>query len=106
VEIDTTKPELGSVFLKADVVEGEGDLDADHRLVLRSSQPLLKSRNSGVVLGVCALHYYCGSHNTSITLQVRNYSQLQFAGDVSANTVLLIQIKLLSIVYRKAYEAI
>lgn len=50
--------------------EGEGDLDADHRLILRSSQPLLKSRNSGVVLGVCALHYYCGSHNTSITQQV------------------------------------
>ena len=40
------------------------------RLVLRSSQPLLKSRNSGVVLGVCMLHYYCGSHSTSITQQI------------------------------------
>lgn len=36
------------------------DLDEDHRLLLRSSFPLLKSRNSGVVLAVCSLHYYCG----------------------------------------------
>jgi AP-3 complex subunit beta len=53
------RPELGSVFTGADA-ETEGDLDPDHRLALRSSLPLLKSRNSGVVLGVCALHYYCG----------------------------------------------
>lgn len=71
VEIETDMTDNGPVFATTDgVVEGESDLDADHRLVLRSSQPLLKSRNSGVVLGVCALHYYCGSHNTSITLQV------------------------------------
>jgi hypothetical protein len=32
--------------------EGDhGNIDPDHRLILRSSQPLLKSRNSGVVLG-------------------------------------------------------
>jgi AP-3 complex subunit beta len=35
-------------------------LDDDHRLLLRSSLPLLKSRNSAVVLAVCSLHYYCG----------------------------------------------
>jgi len=35
-------------------------LHEDHRLLLRSSLPLLKSRNAGVVLGVCSLHYYCG----------------------------------------------
>jgi len=35
-------------------------LDSDHRLLLHSSLPLLKSRNSAVVLGVCSLHYYCG----------------------------------------------
>eukprot|EP00814_Leptocylindrus_danicus_P018583 CAMPEP_0116009626 /NCGR_PEP_ID=MMETSP0321-20121206/3537_1 /TAXON_ID=163516 /ORGANISM="Leptocylindrus danicus var. danicus, Strain B650" /LENGTH=1287 /DNA_ID=CAMNT_0003478609 /DNA_START=266 /DNA_END=4130 /DNA_ORIENTATION=+ len=38
----------------------EAHLDEDHRLLLSSSLPLLKSRNSGVVLGVCSLHYYCG----------------------------------------------
>lgn len=32
----------------------------NHRLLLRSSLPLLKSRNSAVVLSVCSLHYYCG----------------------------------------------
>lgn len=36
------------------------DLDEDHRLLLDSSIPLLKSRNAGVVLSVCSLHYYCG----------------------------------------------
>ena len=38
----------------------DSELDEDHRLLLRSSLPLLKSRNSGVVLAVCSLHYYCG----------------------------------------------
>ena len=44
----------------AGAVEEDDSLDEDHRLLLRSSFPLLKSRNSGVVLGVCSLHYYCG----------------------------------------------
>jgi AP-3 complex subunit beta len=35
-------------------------LDEDHRLLLRTTLPLLKSRNSAVVLAVCSLHYYCG----------------------------------------------
>lgn len=38
----------------------EADLDEDHRLLLASALPLLKSRNAGVVLAVCSLHYYCG----------------------------------------------
>ncbi len=36
------------------------NLDPDHQLLLTSSMPLLKSRNAGVVLAVCSLHYYCG----------------------------------------------
>ena len=36
------------------------ELDEDHRLLLRSAMPLLKSRNAGVVLAVCSLQYYCG----------------------------------------------
>ena len=36
------------------------DLDEDHKLLLQSSMPLLKSRNAGVVLSVCSLLYYCG----------------------------------------------
>jgi AP-3 complex subunit beta len=79
------KPESGSIFTG---VEGdsEGDLDPDHRLALRSSLPLLKSRNCGVVLGVCALHYYCGSQSTAINQQVakalvrilRNRREIQY----------------------------
>lgn len=42
------------------VFDEEELLHEDHRLLLRSSLPLLKSRNAGVVLGVCSLHYYCG----------------------------------------------
>lgn len=38
----------------------DSELHEDHRLLLRSSLPLLKSRNSGVVLAVCSLQYYCG----------------------------------------------
>jgi AP-3 complex subunit beta len=38
----------------------DGELDEDHKLLLQSSLPLLKSRNAGVVLAVCSLHYYCG----------------------------------------------
>ena len=66
--------------------ESESNLDPDHRLALRSSLPLLKSRNSGVVLSVCALHYYCGSQNVSTTQQVakalvrilRNRREIQY----------------------------
>ena len=38
----------------------DSDLDEDHKLLLQSSQPLLKSRNSAVVLAACSLHYHCG----------------------------------------------
>jgi AP-3 complex subunit beta len=51
-------------------------LDVDHRLVLKSSLPLLKSRNSGVVLAVCALHHYCGTHSTVIEGQLAKVSYL------------------------------
>ena len=44
----------------------EADLDDDHRLLLHSSLPLLKSRNAGVVLAVCALHYYAGVSSVPI----------------------------------------
>lgn len=40
-----------------------GQLNEDHRLLLRTSLPLLKSRNSAVVLQVASLHYYCGTHS-------------------------------------------
>lgn len=44
----------------------DAGLDEDHRLLLNSSLPLLKSRNSGVVLGVCSLHYHCGIASVKI----------------------------------------
>jgi AP-3 complex subunit beta len=34
------------------------DLDPDHRLLLKSAQPLLQSRNNGVVMAVASLYYY------------------------------------------------
>jgi hypothetical protein len=46
------------------------DLDHDHSLILKSSLPLLKSRNSGVVLGVCTLHYYCGNQSETVMKQI------------------------------------
>jgi len=38
----------------------DSELHPDHRKLLRSAMPLLKSRNAAVVLAVCSLHYYCG----------------------------------------------
>jgi AP-3 complex subunit beta len=77
--------EKGSVFIGADA-DIEGDLDPDHRLLLKSSLPLLKSRNAGVVLGVASLHYYCGSRTSATTVQLgkalvrilKNHREIQF----------------------------
>jgi len=47
----------------ASVVDDDDEdsyLDEDHKLLLQSSLPLLKSRNSAVVLAACSLHYHCG----------------------------------------------
>lgn len=48
----------------------DSDLDEDHRLLLQSSLPLLRSRNSAVVLAVCSLHYYCGVASIKVRLQL------------------------------------
>ena len=82
------RPEAGSAFAGtsgADV-EAEGDLDPDHRLLLRSSLPLLKSRNAGVVLAVCTLHYYVGTMSVgsgsllgrALVRILRNKREIQF----------------------------
>ena len=80
-----TAAESGSIFSAADV-DLDVSLDVDHRLLLRSSLPLLKSRNAGVVLAVCSLHYYCGtsSDSTGVALGkalvriLRNAREIQF----------------------------
>ena len=59
-ELDRNMTGFGGVKDATGAVDEDEALDEDHRLLLRSSLPLLKSRNSGVVLGVCSLHYYCG----------------------------------------------
>lgn len=41
-------------------------LQEDHALVLRVALPLLRSRNSGVVLAVAALHHYCGPRDRAV----------------------------------------
>ncbi|CAM9465489.1 unnamed protein product [Scytosiphon promiscuus] len=80
-----TTPEVGSVFTTSDTDLG-ADLDPDHRLLLRCSLPLLKSRNSGVVLAVCTTHYYCSSRTGNTMNQIakamvrilRNRREIQF----------------------------
>jgi AP-3 complex subunit beta len=52
-----------AVNMEADEDE---DLSEDHRLMLRSAMPLLKSRNAGVVLAVCSLQYYCGVSSVKV----------------------------------------
>jgi AP-3 complex subunit beta len=70
-----------------DMAANEDDeLNEDHRLFLRSSLPLLKSRNSGVVLSVCSLHYYCGVASVKVRSALgkalvrihRNRREIQF----------------------------
>jgi len=64
----------------------DSSLDEDHSLLLKCSLPLLKSRNSGVVVAVCSLHYYCGSQSSATGPMVgkalvrilRNAREIQF----------------------------
>ena len=78
----------------SDAAEGDS-LDPDHRLLLRSSLPLLKSRNSGVVLGVCQLHYYCGQMLDATSQQIgkalvrilRNRREIQYVVLTCINTI-------------------
>ena len=77
--------EFGSVYINSDV-DYDSNLDPDHKLILKSSLPLLKSRNAGVVLGVSILHYYCGTQSNKILHQVgkalirilRNRREIQY----------------------------
>lgn len=82
-------PAIGSVFRSDALASGIGggeELDEDHRLLLRSSIPLLKSRNSAVVLAVATLHYYCGTYSVatstligkSLVRIMRSQREIQF----------------------------
>ncbi|CAH0478516.1 unnamed protein product [Peronospora belbahrii] len=84
-----TLPSIGSVFRTDRLASGTGggeELDEDHRLLLRSSIPLLKSRNSAVVLAVATLHYYCGTNSMatstligkSLVRIMRNQREIQY----------------------------
>ena len=53
-------PGMPTVAINMMNADEDGELDEDHKLLLQSSMPLMKSRNAGVVLAVCSLHYYCG----------------------------------------------
>jgi len=76
--------EKGSVFARP---EADHNLDVDHKLIIKSSSPLLKSRNSGVVVAVCTLHFYCGSQSPQSNVQVgkalvrilRNQREIQYS---------------------------
>jgi AP-3 complex subunit beta len=62
------------------------DLDPDHKLLLKCSIPLLKSRNSGVVLAVVTLHFNCGPANSgtsqllgkALVRILRNHKEIQY----------------------------
>jgi AP-3 complex subunit beta len=62
------------------------NLDPDHRLILRSCIPLLKSRNSAVVLAVASIHFYCGGRGSAADVQIgkalvrilRNQREIQY----------------------------
>lgn len=64
----------------------DGDMEPDHRLALKSAYPLLRSRNAGVVLGVCNLQNSCGSQSDNMSNQLakalvrilRNHREIQF----------------------------
>ena len=56
----TAYENIGNLKQGQELLEKDIKLDDDHDLILKSALPLLKSRNSGVVLAVCSLHYYCG----------------------------------------------
>ena len=58
--IDVVSAALGGMTAIDLDDDEDDDLADDHKLLLQSSLPLLKSRNSAVVLAVCSLHYYCG----------------------------------------------
>ena len=83
--------EPGKIFGK----DAEVDIDHDHRLLLRSSLPLLKSRNASVVVGVVTLHYYCGSQSSGINQQMgkalvrilRNHREAQYVILTCINTL-------------------
>lgn len=61
-------PSTNDLMMKDKMIANHGisALDEDHHLLLKSSLPLLKSRNAGVVLAVCSLHYYCGEASVEI----------------------------------------
>jgi vesicle coat complex subunit len=75
----------------------DGDLSEDHKLLLSSSLPLLKSRNSAVVLAVCSLHYYCGIASVKIRTALgkalvrihRDRREIQYIVLVSIRTLVL-----------------
>lgn len=77
--------------------EEDSDLSEDHKLLLDSSLPLLKSRNSAVVLSVCSLHYYCGIASVKIRTALgkalvrvhRDRREIQYIVLVSIRTLVL-----------------
>jgi AP-3 complex subunit beta len=86
----------GGISGGVDMTAYEDDqLHEDHRMFLRSSLPLLKSRNSGVVLSVCSLHYYCGVASPKVRSALgkalvrihRNRREIQFVVLASIRTL-------------------
>jgi len=60
------------------------DLDPDHRLLLKSTQPLLRTRNAAVVLAVVSLYYHvappieCGKVIVSLLRLIRGSRENQY----------------------------
>ncbi|KAN0027233.1 hypothetical protein ACTFIU_009923 [Dictyostelium citrinum] len=45
--------------LERDMFDSSEEIDMDHRLLLKSTLPLLQSRNNAVVMAVSSLYFYC-----------------------------------------------
>lgn len=69
VVVEEAKEEAPTSLASVDL-SSDSRFQNDHKLALRASLPLLKSRNSGVVLGVCCLHFYCGSDDPGVLSQL------------------------------------
>lgn len=63
-ETNEDKTKKTSVKKKSQI--NSNALDSDHRLLLRSANPLLQSRNAGVVMAVAQLYYHAGPGNIFI----------------------------------------
>ena len=71
---DSSKQKTNSEKITTDIGVSdsiESSLEIDHRLLLKSSLNLLRSRNSGVVISTVTLLWMCGRRSSTAMSKVR-----------------------------------